>query len=78
MTTVDFRPTGEQRAIIDHAPAPLRVAAGAGTGKTTTIVHRLAASVPTCEFGIATTVGIIGHRGCRRMDHRSVSRQFGS
>lgn len=40
-------PTSEQQAIIDHPLAPLRVAAGAGTGKTTTIVMRLAALIET-------------------------------
>ncbi len=38
-------PTPEQQAIIDHPLAPLRVAAGAGTGKTTTIVMRLGALI---------------------------------
>jgi DNA helicase-2/ATP-dependent DNA helicase PcrA len=33
--------TDEQKAIIGHPLAPLRVAAGAGTGKTTTVVLRL-------------------------------------
>ncbi|MDJ0663860.1 MAG: ATP-dependent DNA helicase [Acidimicrobiia bacterium] len=37
-----FTPTAEQRAIIEYPLLPLRVIAGAGTGKTTTIVHRLA------------------------------------
>ena len=36
-----FTPTAEQRAIIEYPLAPLRVAAGAGTGKTTTIAHRV-------------------------------------
>ena len=40
-----FDPTPEQLAIIGYPLAPLRVAAGAGTGKTTTIVHRLSALV---------------------------------
>lgn len=40
-----FIPTPEQSAIIDYPLQPLRVIAGAGTGKTTTIVHRLAALV---------------------------------
>jgi DNA helicase II / ATP-dependent DNA helicase PcrA len=39
---VTFRPTPEQRAVIHHPLAPLRVAAGAGTGKTTTVAHRIA------------------------------------
>lgn len=38
-------PTPEQAAIIAHPLEPLRVAAGAGTGKTTTIALRLAAAV---------------------------------
>ncbi len=37
-----FRPTEEQRLIIEYPAEPLRVAAGAGTGKTTTIVERIA------------------------------------
>ncbi len=37
-----FIPTPEQMAIIKYPLRPLRVIAGAGTGKTTTIVHRLA------------------------------------
>ncbi|MDK1019335.1 MAG: ATP-dependent DNA helicase [Actinomycetota bacterium] len=37
-----FQPTPEQQAIIAYALEPLRVAAGAGTGKTTTIVERIA------------------------------------
>ncbi|MCP4308007.1 MAG: ATP-dependent helicase [bacterium] len=37
-----FVPTPEQTAIIEYPLEPLRVIAGAGTGKTTTIVQRLA------------------------------------
>ncbi len=37
--------TPEQEAIVAHPPEPLRVAAGAGTGKTTTMVARLASAV---------------------------------
>lgn len=39
---MSFVPTPEQKAIIEYPALPLRVIAGAGTGKTTTIVHRLA------------------------------------
>ena len=39
--STEFEPTAEQWAIIRHADEPLRVAAGAGTGKTTTIVERI-------------------------------------
>jgi DNA helicase-2/ATP-dependent DNA helicase PcrA len=56
----EFIPTPEQQAIIEYPPVPLRVAAGAGTGKTTTIVERLAAAVesggdPTRALGITFT-----------------------
>ena len=56
----EFIPTPEQLAIIEYPPVPLRVAAGAGTGKTTTIVKRLAAAVeaggdPTRALGITFT-----------------------
>lgn len=37
-----FQPSPEQVSIINHAAEPLKVAAGAGTGKTTTIVRRIA------------------------------------
>ncbi len=37
-----FIPTNEQTRIIDHPLSPLRVEAGAGTGKTTTVAHRIA------------------------------------
>ncbi len=37
--------TAEQEAIVRHPLEPLRVAAGAGTGKTTTIVARLVAAI---------------------------------
>jgi DNA helicase-2/ATP-dependent DNA helicase PcrA len=49
--------TPEQRAIVAHPLEPLRVSAGAGTGKTTTIVLRLAALI---EGGIdpEQTLGI--------------------
>ena len=41
MTT--FVPSEEQQAILDHPLEPLRVEAGAGTGKTTTLAHRVVA-----------------------------------
>ncbi len=42
-----FDPSDEQRRIIEYPPESLRVAAGAGTGKTTTIVERIAYLVST-------------------------------
>ncbi len=56
-----FTPTPEQQRIIDYDPVHLRVAAGAGTGKTTTIVERLGQFVaagisPTRALGITFTV----------------------
>lgn len=48
-----FTPSSEQAAIIGAPLAPLRVAAGAGTGKTTTLAHRVAALVT--EHGIEPT-----------------------
>lgn len=55
-----FAPSPEQKAIIDHPALPLRIAAGAGTGKTTTIVLRLAKLVadgadPARSLGITFT-----------------------
>lgn len=39
---MSFQPSEEQQAILDYPLAPLRIAAGAGTGKTTTLAHRIA------------------------------------
>lgn len=55
-----FTPSPEQHAVINYPLEPLRVVAGAGTGKTTTIVHRLAALVaagisPESAIGITFT-----------------------
>ncbi len=55
-----FQLTPEQQAIVDYPLAPLRVAAGAGTGKTTTIVLRLKALIaadiePESALGITFT-----------------------
>jgi DNA helicase-2/ATP-dependent DNA helicase PcrA len=57
---MSFIPTPEQASIIEYPLLPLRVIAGAGTGKTTTIVHRLAALVggglsPERAIGITFT-----------------------
>jgi DNA helicase-2/ATP-dependent DNA helicase PcrA len=56
----EFVPTAEQSAIIDFPAESVRVAAGAGTGKTTTIVRRLVANVvngadPARALGITFT-----------------------
>jgi DNA helicase-2/ATP-dependent DNA helicase PcrA len=40
----------EQMAVVDHPLEPLRVSAGAGTGKTTTVARRIAALV--CRHGL--------------------------
>ena len=53
-------PTPEQRAIIDHPSESVRIAAGAGTGKTTTIVMRLVRAVeigadPARSLGLTFT-----------------------
>lgn len=57
---MNFHLTPEQHAIVDFPLAPLRVAAGAGTGKTTTIVLRLEALLasgiePEAALGITFT-----------------------
>ncbi len=39
---MSFMPSKEQQEILDYPLAPLRIAAGAGTGKTTTLAHRIA------------------------------------
>jgi DNA helicase-2/ATP-dependent DNA helicase PcrA len=51
-------PTPQQRAIIDFPLEPLRVTAGAGTGKTTTMAWRLAQKVKSGEVDPEQTLGI--------------------
>lgn len=56
-----FLPTTEQQRIITYPQRHVRIAAGAGTGKTTTIIERLVAFVesgvpPTRALGITFTV----------------------
>jgi DNA helicase II / ATP-dependent DNA helicase PcrA len=55
---VTITPTVEQQRIIDQPLAPLRVAAGAGTGKTTTIALRLASLVLRDRIEPETALGI--------------------
>ena len=45
-----FIPSPDQQAVIEHGLAPLRVTAGAGTGKTSTLAHRMARLID--RFGI--------------------------
>ncbi len=42
------RPSAQQQAVIDYGMRPLRVTAGAGTGKTFTLVRRMAALMERC------------------------------
>lgn len=47
---MNFVPSPEQQAILDHGLEPLRVAAGAGTGKTATLAYRVLSLMDT--YGI--------------------------
>ncbi len=51
-------PTPEQQDVIDHPLEPLRVAAGAGTGKTTTMALRLARLVREAGVAPESALGI--------------------
>ncbi len=51
-------PTPEQRAIVEYPLRPLRVAAGAGTGKTTTMALRLARLVATEDIPPEAALGV--------------------
>jgi DNA helicase-2/ATP-dependent DNA helicase PcrA len=53
-----FDPTREQQRIIDHPLEPLRVTAGAGTGKTSTMALRLAAKIVSGELEPERALGI--------------------
>jgi len=56
MTPIE--PTPEQRAIVEHPMGPLRVTAGAGTGKTTTMALRLAHLVEANDLDPEQALGI--------------------
>lgn len=45
---MDFKPTAQQQAVINHEEGPLLVIAGPGAGKTFTLVERIT------KFGIRT------------------------
>ena len=56
----NYAPTPEQRAIVDHGMEPLRISAGAGTGKTATVTDRLVRLIeggvpPEAALGITFT-----------------------
>ncbi len=53
-----FVPTPEQHAIISHPLEPLRVSAGAGTGKTTTVAHRIAHFISHHGFEPEQVLGV--------------------
>jgi len=55
---VTFSPTSEQQKIVDYPLLPLRVTAGAGTGKTTTMALRLAALVRNQDIAPEQALGI--------------------
>lgn len=55
---MSMHPTPEQLRIIQFPNQPLRVTAGAGTGKTTTMAMRLAAQARTPDVAIERTLGI--------------------
>ncbi|HYG58722.1 MAG TPA: ATP-dependent helicase, partial [Symbiobacteriaceae bacterium] len=45
MPTSDWAPNPSQQRAVEHGTGPLRILAGAGSGKTTTLVHRIASLV---------------------------------
>jgi len=70
--SLEFEPTDEQWAIIRHADQSLRVAAGAGTGKTTTIVERIGYLVglgldPSRILGVTFT-----NKAADELNHRAL------
>ncbi len=56
MTTLT--PSVEQSAVVDYPLRPLRVSAGAGTGKTTTMAMRLASLIERCQIDPESALGI--------------------
>ena len=55
---MNFRPSDEQARIIGAPLAPLRVSAGAGTGKTTTVAHRIAFLIQEHGFEPEQVLGL--------------------
>ena len=51
-------PSAEQQAILDHGLASLRVEAGAGTGKTTTLAYRVLALMDTHGIAASQILGV--------------------
>jgi DNA helicase-2/ATP-dependent DNA helicase PcrA len=70
-------PTAEQRAIIAYPLLPLRVTAGAGTGKTTTMAMRLASKVVSGEVTAERTLGITFTNKAARELAESIRRHIG-
>jgi len=58
MTLADLELTAEQQAIVRHPIEPLRIAAGAGTGKTTTVVARIVALIRDHAIGPEAVLGM--------------------
>jgi DNA helicase-2/ATP-dependent DNA helicase PcrA len=56
--TIDFTPSPQQLAVIDYPLEPLRVAAGAGSGKTGTMAKRLAHFAESGEIEPEQALGI--------------------
>lgn len=59
-------PTPEQKAVIEHPMEPLRVSAGAGTGKTTTMALRLSHLIATGEVAPEEALGVTFTRKATR------------
>lgn len=55
---MSFLPTAEQQAIIEYPLEPVRVAAGAGTGKTTTVAHRVRHAVEQLGVSADRVLGL--------------------
>lgn len=54
----DITPSPEQQAILDHPLEPLRVEAGAGTGKTTTLAYRVLALLDAGDIAPEQILGV--------------------
>ena len=71
MTSPVITLSSEQQAVVDYPLRPLRVSAGAGTGKTTTVSYRIARLVKTEGIDPEQALGLtFTNKAAQELSHR--------